>query len=193
MRVERTEGFVHQQHAGVHRERAGDLHALGHAAGQPPRIVGSGLVEADHPQRPGDPPVPLLARNAAFQPESGVTRHGPPRQQRIVVVLKHHHHSGRWAGNRFSIENDRPATRFDQTAEQAQQRGLADAGASDDADDLTGVHVQREVAQHDACPAGRGKSHVDPVDVVETHGPGHTSAVTSGSPLTEPAALAIVT
>ena len=42
-------------------------------------------------------------------------------------------------------------------------------------------------------PTGRGKSHVDPVDVVETHGPGHTSAVTSGSPLTEPEAFAIVT
>ena len=42
-------------------------------------------------------------------------------------------------------------------------------------------------------PPAVGESDVDAVDVVETHVPCHTSAVMSGSPLTEPTALAIVT
>jgi hypothetical protein len=32
-RIERAEGLVHQQHLGLHRQRACDAHALLHAAG----------------------------------------------------------------------------------------------------------------------------------------------------------------
>ena len=47
-RVERGERLVHQEHLGLHGERAGDGDALAHAAGELGRLAVAGVGEADH-------------------------------------------------------------------------------------------------------------------------------------------------
>ena len=92
-RVERAEGLVHQQHLRLHRQRAGDAHALLHAAGD--------LVPASCPRRASGPPAPappaqrsrscaLLSRVAehALHRQVHVVEAAQPGQQR--VVLEHH-------------------------------------------------------------------------------------------------------
>ena len=45
-----------------------------------------------------------------------------------------------------AVECHTAAGRRQQTAEYTQKRGLADTGAPDDRDDLSGAHIERDVA-----------------------------------------------
>ena len=58
-RIERAEGLVHQQHLGLHRERAGDADALLHAAGDLVRALVPGLRHLHQLEIMHRPVVPL--------------------------------------------------------------------------------------------------------------------------------------
>ena len=69
MRVERAEGLIHDQDARLIRQRAGDGHALLHAAGELVRIGVLELREPDHFQPfarrrspPSDCALPCISR-----------------------------------------------------------------------------------------------------------------------------------
>ena len=97
--VERAERLVHQQDLGVVGERAGERHALAHAARE---LLGIGVLEAlepDLPMKPVRDPPPLGGGHAAqLEPELDVAPDGQPGEQR--VALEHHAALGRRAGDR---------------------------------------------------------------------------------------------
>ena len=51
LRIERGERLVHQQDFGIDRERAGEIDALAHAAGELARIIVLEAFKADEPQQ----------------------------------------------------------------------------------------------------------------------------------------------
>jgi hypothetical protein len=120
-RVQRAEGLVHQQHLGLHRQRAGDAHALLHAAADLVRaLVRRG--QAHQVQRGQRALLQLrLALGGAEHPlhrQVDVVQAAQPGQQR--VVLEHHAAVGAGArrsrGRRSSstpvVGVVSPATRF---------------------------------------------------------------------------------
>jgi len=87
--VERPQGLVHEQHRRVAGQRAGDPHALLHAAGQLVHFV---MLEAGQPHegKVVEPGLFALLLRGALQPqtEADVVENVEPRQQRML--LEHH-------------------------------------------------------------------------------------------------------
>src|SRR6478609_8801612 len=81
--VERPERLVHQHDCGLKRQRAGDLDALLHAAGQLPGIIIDTSLEADHFQRGNHTGIERCTLDVAFQPERDIAGNGPPLQKRM--------------------------------------------------------------------------------------------------------------
>ena len=134
MRVEIGERLVQQQDARPRGKAAGQRHALALAARQlvrPPRAV---IVQADQPQRVRDPRITFGA-GQPVQPEPHVARHGHGRPQR--VGLKHHPQPPPFGRDEDGRSRDLVAAKPQppgvgpfQPRDQAQKRGLAAAGRS---------------------------------------------------------------
>src|SRR6266540_849619 len=133
-RVEGAERLVHEQHIGVLRERAGELHALTHTPGE---LVGQLLVEASQVhqiEQLVDAGAPLPPVDLA-QPKGqlDVAAHGEPREQ--CRLLEHQ--------RRSSLHVDRAARRLVQAGRQVQQRALAATRRAEQADELARGDFER--------------------------------------------------
>ena len=119
-RIEGTEGFVHQQYAGVGSQRTGQAHALFLTAGQlpDPAFFKAGQIhQRKHFTGAGFALVPRHTRQ--FKAKCHVGQYVLPRQQHIV--LKHHAALGARAVDRHVIEGDSPSAGLDETGNQIQQ------------------------------------------------------------------------
>ena len=130
--VERPERLVHQHDCGLKRQRAGDLDALLHAAGQLPGIIIGTSLEADHFQRRNHTRIERCTLDVAFKPERDIAGNGPPLQKRMRIVLEHDDDAVRRAVNRFAAKHDSSIGRGSKPAQQPEQRGLAGARRADD-------------------------------------------------------------
>ena len=146
--IERGERLVHQQHLGAQRQRARDLHALLHAAGQLPGIIVGVAVEPNETERVAHPLLDLAARQSAFQPEGDIARDRAPLQQRVRIVLEDDHHIGGRAVDGAAVHGDGAAGGGRQTAEDAQQGGLAGAGGTDHGEKLAAAQLERDVVEN---------------------------------------------
>ena len=84
--VERGHRLVHQQHRRIAGQRAGDAHALLHAARQLIDHVLVEVLQADEREIAHGDLMPLRLRHALqLQAEFGVVDHVEPRQQRVLL------------------------------------------------------------------------------------------------------------
>ncbi len=156
--------LVHKHQLGVGDQIAGDLQPLLHAAGE----GGRQIVEAR--QRDFDVFQPLagLAANVAIvaladghQPLADVAAGGDLRPQPVERVLVHHAPVGAQQAAAIALRHgvqivfpvrlravkDLPALRRQPRRDRLQQRGFAGAGFADDAQNFTGVDIERHVAE----------------------------------------------
>ena len=175
--VERRERLVHEQHLGVVGERAGERHALLHAARQLMRVgVGElaepGLVEplADH--------VAPFARGhlAHAQAVRRVVADGHPGEDRLP--LEDHRVGGPVARPALQLGDAR--RRLLEPGEHAQQRALAAPARADDDEEAAGLDRHRKVVDrgHDAA---LGRELLDEsLDADLRGGDGHRCASSAG-------------
>mmetsp|Transcript_11774 Transcript_11774/g.27607 ORF Transcript_11774/g.27607 Transcript_11774/m.27607 type:complete len:203 (+) Transcript_11774:845-1453(+) len=167
--VERTEGLVHQQHLGLHGQRAGDADALLHAAGDLVWALGAGVAHAHQLQRSDG--ARLLLRRALPAAEDGLDRQqhvvqaAQPRQQR--VVLEHNRTLGAGRGDLAAVANQRAAGGLQQPGDEVEQRRLAAAGMADQRGELTALHVEIHALQRMEAAFARREHHLGILDLDE--------------------------
>src|ERR1043166_770681 len=127
-RIERRERLVHQQHGGLHRERARDRDALLHAAGEHVRMDVLETREVDLVEQRARVLDSFLARHAAIdqQREHDIAEHGLPRQE-LVEFLEHHHAVGARLLDRLARQANLSLHRMHEPRDGFQQRRLAAA------------------------------------------------------------------
>ncbi|MCY1515483.1 hypothetical protein D9M68_500710 [compost metagenome] len=156
-RIERGEGFVHEQDGRVVGQRAGQADALLHAAGQLVRVAVFVAGEAHLAQRFAGTGIALALADAGdFQAEGGVFQDAHVWHQR--EGLKHHAHLlaahieqrlvGE-AGDLAPVQVDAARSGFDQAVEQPHHGGLARAGQPHDHEDLTALDREAGVEHAD--------------------------------------------
>jgi hypothetical protein len=100
--VERGERLVHEEHFGLHHQRAGETDALLHAAGKLLREGGFETVEAHRVDGPEAALHALVRRRSdGFERRLDVIEHRQPGKQR--EALKHDGDVGARAGQRFAV------------------------------------------------------------------------------------------
>ncbi|MNF89561.1 hypothetical protein D3C84_720910 [compost metagenome] len=158
--VEGAEGFVEQQHFRLVDQCAGDGRALRHAAGQ---LVGVGVFktfEVDQRNVLGHQTVLFcLGQRMVFQRQGNVLVQGHPRKQ--SMVLKHDPAFQAGADHPFAIQQNVAFIVVFQPDDQPQQRRLTATAGTDDADELTGTHVEIDLLQH------RQRLAFDPVSLAQ--------------------------
>ena len=151
--VQRAKGFVQQQHARLHRQRARQGDALALAARQLGRIAIGQPVQLHQPEQVVHLALDLVLGRTLrtmldAQAEGHVLEHGHVLEQRVVLehepdlALAHVHGGGVLAGEQHAARVGRFQARDD-----AQQRGLAAAGRSQQRDQLAGLDMQRYVVE----------------------------------------------
>ncbi len=168
-RVERAERLVHQQHARLDRQRAGDADALLHAAGDLARQLVLRRQQADKIERGAGALGQLgaLFRRAEnpLHRQVHVLEAGQPGQQRVVLE---HHGAVRAGPGDFALgAQQHAAGRAGQAGDQVQQGGLAAAGMADQGDELALLHRQVDVAQRDEGALAGGESLAHAFDAYE--------------------------
>src|SRR5262249_11960726 len=142
--VERAERLIQQQDLWIVSKRAGDRHALFHAARQFARKTVLEALQPDGADKSLDGLfAPLARRSAHLEAVADILRDGQPRKERIL--LEDDAAIDTWAGHRLAIDLDGPAVRADKASKNVEERAFAAAGRSDDSDELTfrngDVHV----------------------------------------------------
>ena len=146
--VERGERLVHQQQLAVLGERAGQRHALPHAAGQ---LVHPLAVRAlqPHQRRAARSASRAALRLAAPRAAAGPVRCSCPRSATGT---------GRAPGTSGPagrpVRRWCPAVGLVQPRDQVEQRGLAAARGPQEADELAGRDIEGDVVQDELLPAG---------------------------------------
>ena len=159
-RVERAEGLVHQEHGGVLRERPHDRRPLLHAAGELARVR---LLEADEAGLVEELRDPRLVRLSPLdlEWELEVLPQVAPREE--VRLLEDHPDLARARpGHRRAVEQHPPAGQGVKAGHRPQERRLAAAARTEDADELTVAHADRDVLErvhHARSSSRRPSSH----------------------------------
>ena len=137
-RVERAERLVEQEHARLQRQRAGDGHALAHAARQLVRAGAGEPAEADEVEQLGGARRRRSARGqpASAQGEGDVVERVAPGQQPRFLEDEADPRIGPDHG--LARRPHGAAGRAEQAADDAQQRALAAAVGADEGRDLRG-------------------------------------------------------
>ena len=145
--VERAEGLVHQEDLRVERERAPDRDALLHPARELARILLGEAGEAERAQELGGRPAPPLGRHALeLEAELDVLERGPPRKE--AGFLEHGRDAaGIGPGDRPAIDHQAALVGRDETAEHAEQRGLAASGGADQGAERALFDRERDVLE----------------------------------------------
>ena len=144
LRVERAEGLVHQQNAGVDGERARDGGALLHAARQLRGIVVLESMQPDEIDELAGARLALVARHVlALQTVKHVLQNGFPWEQR--EMLEHDATIGPRPRDRLAINRD--GSRFDrqESAHQVKQRRFSAAGGSEQRDEFLLIDLKRDI------------------------------------------------
>ena len=132
-RIKSGEGFVHQHHARVGCQRAGNTHTLLHTAG---KLVGMAFLKPlkSHSVEPFSclRNILFIAETSDFQCQGGILNHRFMRQQR--KLLKDHRHFLTADASKHLLaalnevvvtEDDFPCRGLDQPVDVADQSGLA--------------------------------------------------------------------
>src|SRR5439155_16576198 len=128
-------------------QRAGDRHALLHAARQLVGIGAGEALEVDQAQEAARRLGALGgARPAHLQPELHVALRGPPREE-LGEILEDDAAVEPMAGDDAAADADLAARRREEAGDQVQQRGLAAAAAPDETEELGGAGVHRHLAR----------------------------------------------
>src|SRR4030095_2101201 len=135
------EGLVHGQDRRVVGERAGDGHALLHAARQLVRVGAGEALEVDQLQEPARGLGALGRRDAPYlKAELHVALRGPPGEE-LGEVLEDHAAIAAPPVHDLASDPDLAARRLEKAGRDVQERGLAAAAATDDAEELRGGDV----------------------------------------------------
>ncbi len=146
--VERTEGFVEQQHLGFVDERAADAGALLHTARELP---GKLVLVAAQPHFLQQGACALLVFLALGLEVAAVGFDDLQRQQHVVHgrapgqqggCLKRHARDLERAGDRLAVDQDLPPGRHLQAGGKLHEGGLAAARGSDNGDEFALTHLQ---------------------------------------------------
>ena len=145
--VQRAEGLVHQQDGRVDGERAGEAHALLHAARE---LVGKLLpssAKANQLQQFLRPLVTLRGGQALkLQPELHICARRAPRQKRRLLEDEAAIAARR--GDGLAVDTDHAPVEAHQALHDAQERRLSAAALADQRDDLALRHIKADVAKH---------------------------------------------
>ena len=154
-RIQGGERLVHQQDLGVRGQRAGQTHALLHAAGKLVGILGLETGQADLLQPVARALVALGPAHALHrQPVGGVVQHRAVRQQ--AEALEHHAHLALAEAFQFArlqadhvhpVDQDLTGAGLDQAVEVPDQRRLARPRQPHDDVDVAFLDRQADVAQ----------------------------------------------
>ncbi len=152
--IERPEGLVEEEHAGLDRERAGERDALALAAGELRRVAVGEPRELDQVEEVADPAADLgparpLRSLPGVEAVGDVVGHAHVLEQR--VVLEHEAHGPLLHGQArgvVALEQDAAAIGEVETGDDAQERRLARARGAEQAEQLAGPHLEVEVVQH---------------------------------------------
>ena len=151
------ERLVHQQHLRLDRERARDLQPLAHAAGELRRKLVAMLGEVDHREILVDDRRPLGASAAAHaQREAHVLLGGEPGQERRAGVLEEHDAVLAGAAHRRAFELHLAAAARLEAGEDVEQRRLAAARGTEQADELALGHLEVDAVEGEL--SGRASS-----------------------------------
>ncbi len=164
-RVEAGGGLVEQHELRIADERLGQLGPLAHAGGEPADRAEAGLVETDQVEHVGRPLAGRLGREPTELAEGG-DHIGCRLVEGQAVVLGHvaeaRADADRVVGHRDPADLDGALRRPGQAEEDAEQRGLAGAVGTDDADRPVRHHARQRVERGDrAVPLG------EPLDAQE--------------------------
>ena len=136
-RVERAERLVHQQHAGLHRNGAGDADALLHAARNLAGPLGRGMGHVDQFEIVVHPLLalcPALASHCLVDGEANILLNRQPGQQR--VILKDHRAIRTRLIDGLAIEEHHAAGGLRQSRDDIEQSRFAAPGVPDQRDEL---------------------------------------------------------
>ena len=152
-RVQRREGFIHQQDGGIQGQSPRQTDPLTHAAGQLIRRAVQIPTEANPLQRLLSFGQALAARDAGyFKPKGCILQRAALRKK--GEGLEHHRHVAPPEGTQFaSAESlqwspfnfNNPQAGADQAIDHAQQGGLAGSGQPHHYKDLPGPDLQGDV------------------------------------------------
>ena len=135
--VERAERLVHQQHAGLHRNGAGDADALLHAARNLAGPLGRGMGHVDQLEIVVHPLLalcPALAGHCLVDGEANILFNRQPGQQR--VILKDHGAIRTRLVDGLAIEEHHAAGGLRQARDDIEQSRFAAPGVPDQRDEL---------------------------------------------------------
>ena len=145
-RVERAEGFVHQQDRRIERQHARDRHPLAHAAGQVLRVAGAKVGQRQQLEQVVHPAVDLRSAHALdLEAEADVLLDRHPGKQR--VFLEHHAALRPRPGDRAAVDQDRARGRWREAGHRIEQGRLAAAGRAEQAGELPARDLQVDVLQ----------------------------------------------
>ena len=172
--VERAERLVQQQDARLHRQRAGQRHALPLPAGELRRIAFAQGPELHQIEQLLHPPRDLrLGRAGAAlahgQPEADIVGHRHVAEQRIL--LEHEADAAirdRLVGNIHAVECDRAAVGEFQPGDDPQQGRLSRARRPQQSEEFPRPRLKIDVAERSEAAeafrdAGYGDAHQCPV------------------------------
>ncbi len=148
--VQRAEGFVHQQHLGLHGQGPGDADPLFHAVGDLIGLAIQGMGHVHQIQIMQGPFVPLPPGLGLFEDlihrQTYIVVDGQPGQQRVVLE---HHRSIRTGLGHFLLLQDYPALgRLQQARDDVQHGRLAATGVADQGDELALLDLQVHIVQY---------------------------------------------
>ena len=162
--VQRGGRLVKQQHLRLHRQGAGDRHALLLPAGKLARLGVDIRRHTDLFQilQGGFAGSFLVLMQHIAQPCGAVVQHGHIVEQ--VKALEHHTHLGAvgagvaaLGGDVLPVEQHLTVGRGFQQVDAAQQGGLAAAGCADHTGDIAGLDGKIHIAQHNVGAEALGK------------------------------------
>ncbi len=144
LEVERAERLVEEQHAWPVDERAGESDALALAARELARLALLVALQADHPERLGDPDGPLRLRDLAdHQPVGHVVTDRHVREEGVVledrVDVAVERRDGRHV---LAVEQDAALGRDLEAGDHPQGRRLARPGRPEHREELAVHHVE---------------------------------------------------
>jgi hypothetical protein len=157
LRIDADRRLVEDQHVGVVDERGGDVEAPLHAAAERLRLVAGAVGEADE----GERGVDALAEQRAAQAVEGAEQLQVRRRAEVLVDRELLRHDADAALGRVRVLVERQARRAaadedlaavgaDQAAQHRHGRRLAGAVRPEQADDLAGADVERQVGDDGA-------------------------------------------
>ncbi len=145
--VQRGKWLIHEQNIRMNHERAGEPHALPHAARKLTGIGGLKSVQANEIDRRQGPFADIRSRHSLrLEAERNVLEHGQPRKQ--SEALKYHGDAGRRAGNRLAQVAQVTRGRLRQSGNQPQQRRLARTGSPKQPHDLALSQLEIHALEH---------------------------------------------